>query len=80
MSNWKFSIRIRKANPNHHLVNNHATWWWHFWALKDGLEQKRFRVNLHTQLHEKALKLRVVILGNGWKQVIRNGVEGGQRA
>lgn len=30
MSHHALSIRIRPENPNHHLFNNHGTWWIHF--------------------------------------------------
>ena len=54
MSNWSLSVRVRKNNPDHHLFNNHGTWWCHFWAIADGIRQQRFRVNLHTSSRTEA--------------------------
>lgn len=35
-------------NPNHHLWNNHGTWWFHATVLHGGIRQERIRRSLHT--------------------------------
>ena len=80
MSNWSLSVRVRETNPDHHLFNNHGTWWCHFWAIADGIRQRRFRVNLHTSSRSKARAKRNSILQDGWRQQIENKVNGGIHA
>jgi len=80
MSNWSLSVRVRKNNPDHHLFQNHGTWWCHFWAIKDGFRQERFRVNLHTKSRTKAHQKRNSLLRDGWKNVVSNSKEGVQNA
>ena len=41
------SIRTNAANPNHHLWNNHGTWWLHY-TLHEGLTKRRVRRSLET--------------------------------
>ena len=41
------SIRIDPANPDHHLWNNHGTWWCHY-TLHRGPRKQRCRVSLET--------------------------------
>ena len=36
------------GNPNHHLWNNHGTWWVHATVLHRGLVQERIRRSLGT--------------------------------
>ena len=77
MSNWSLSVRVRKNNPDHHLFNNHGTWWCHFWAIADGIRQQRFRVNLHTSSRNEARAQRNNLLREGWQTHIENKVKGG---
>jgi hypothetical protein len=77
MSNWSLSVRVRKNNPDHHLFNNHGTWWCHFWAIADGIRQQRFRVNLHTSSRAEARAQRNNLLREGWQTHIENKVKGG---
>ena len=77
MSNWSLSVRVRKNNPDHHLFNNHGTWWCHFWAIADGIRQQRFRVNLHTSSRIEARAQRNNLLREGWQTHIENKVKGG---
>ena len=80
MSNWSLSVRVRKNNPDHHLFNNHGTWWCHFWAIADGIRQQRFRVNLHTSSRAEARAQRNNLLREGWQAHIENKVKGGVHA
>ena len=77
MSNWSLSVRVRKNNPDHHLFNNHGTWWCHFWAIADGIRQQRFRVNLHTSSRAEARAQRNNLLREGWQAHIENKLKGG---
>jgi hypothetical protein len=36
-------------HPNHHLWNNHGTWWLHATVLYDGVRQERIRRSLGTR-------------------------------
>ena len=72
MSRWKLSVRIRSTNPDHHLFNNHGTWWCHFWAIAEGIYQKRFRINLHTRCQAVAREERDKLLAGGWQDYISN--------
>ncbi len=47
MSSTKLSVRNNPANPNHHLWNNHGTWWCHL-TLDRGETKERQRLSLHT--------------------------------
>ncbi|MBI5363116.1 MAG: hypothetical protein HZA53_08045 [Planctomycetes bacterium] len=47
------SIRIDAANPDHHLWNNHGTWWCHYTLHRGGLKRRR-RVSLETRVIEEA--------------------------
>jgi len=76
MRGWKLSIRVRNAKPDHHLFNNHGTWWCHFWAIADGFYQKRFRINLHTRSLPVARLLRDTVLANEWSEIISSEKRG----
>jgi hypothetical protein len=45
----KLSLRINPKNPNHHLFDNHGTWWLH--ATLHGMDstKQRIRKNLRTE-------------------------------
>lgn len=36
------------SNPNHHIWNNHGTWWVHATVIRGGLTQERVRRSLAT--------------------------------
>jgi len=42
------SIRIRPDNPNHHLFNNHGTWWIHYTVHQPDFTKSRIRQSAHT--------------------------------
>lgn len=46
--NRQLSIRFPGTNPNHHLWNNHGTWWCHFTEHRPDFTKRRVRLNLHT--------------------------------
>ncbi len=43
------SIRLRPANPNHHLWNNNGTWYLHYTVHPTPLTKSRVRVSLETK-------------------------------
>lgn len=51
------SIRTNSANPNHHLWNNHGTWWLHY-TLHEGPTKRRVRRSLSTDCIELARRRR----------------------
>ena len=42
-------IRIRPENPNHHLWNNHGTWFLHYTVYPTPLTKERIRRSLGTK-------------------------------
>ena len=57
------SIRTNAANPNHHLWNNHGTWWLHY-TLHEGLTKRRVRRSLETDCVALARSRRDAALTN----------------
>lgn len=43
------AIRIRTDNPNHHLWNNHGTWFLHYTIHPTPLTKERIRRSLGTK-------------------------------
>jgi hypothetical protein len=43
------SIRIRAENPNHHLWNNHGTWFLHYTVHPTPFTKERIRCSLGTK-------------------------------
>jgi len=43
------AIRIRPENPNHHLWNNHGTWFLHYTVHPTPLTKERIRRSLGTK-------------------------------
>ena len=58
MSGQNLSIRLNSDNPNHHLWNNHGTWWLHYTLHLPDHTKKRIRKSLHTQNLNEAQRLR----------------------
>jgi hypothetical protein len=44
----QLAVRIDAGNPDHHLLNNHGTWWMHYTLDLGGLRTKRVRRSLGT--------------------------------
>lgn len=49
MSKQTLSVRVNQKNPNHHLWNNHGTWWLHYTMHMGDFTKRRVRKNLDTQ-------------------------------
>jgi hypothetical protein len=43
------SIKIDSENPDHHLWNNHGTWWIHYTVHQADYTKRRVRVSLETR-------------------------------
>ncbi len=50
----RLSVRIATANPNHHLWNNHGSWWCHYTLYFADGRRRRVRHSLKTSDQEKA--------------------------
>ena len=48
MKTAELAIRIRPANPNHHLWNNNGTWWCHYTLHLPDFTKRRVRSSLAT--------------------------------
>jgi hypothetical protein len=56
------SVRLRPANPNHHLWNNNGTWYLHYTMHPTPLTKARVRVSLETKSLDNARRRRDEIL------------------
>ena len=63
------SIRVLTHNPDHHLWNNHGTWWCHYTVHLPDYTKRRVRLSLGTPSVEQARKLR--------DQILRRALKGG---
>ena len=63
------SIRVIADNPDHHLWNNHGTWWCHYTVHLPDYTKRRVRLSLGTPSVEQARKLR--------DQLLRRALKGG---
>ncbi len=52
------AIRVDAENPNHHLWNNHGSWWIHYTLHLQGHRKRRVRRPLGTRDLEEARALR----------------------
>ena len=48
------SLRVDPANVNHHLWNNHGTWWLHYTLHLPDYTKRRIRKSLSTRSLETA--------------------------
>jgi hypothetical protein len=60
--NMKLSIRTNPANPNHHLWNNHGTWFVHYVVHPTPITKERVRRSLGTKSLDEARRLRDAVL------------------
>ena len=54
MSTATPALRVDPANPNHHLWNNHGTWWLHYTLHLPDYTKRRIRKSLSTRSLEAA--------------------------
>ena len=58
------SIKIDSENPDHHLWNNHGTWWIHYTVHQSDYTKRRVRVSLETRDLREARNRRNSILNH----------------
>ena len=65
------NIRLNPANPDHHLWNNHGTWFIHYTLHRSDFTKQRVRTSLRTgdrqaarQRRDECLTLLGAALGN----------------
>ncbi len=56
------AIRVHADRPNHHLWNNHGTWWCHYTVQPTPQTRRRMRISLGTKDLEEARELRDLLL------------------
>lgn len=56
------SVRVNQENPNHHLWNNHGTWWFHATVHAHGHRKERLRLSLKTKDQGEARRKRDRVL------------------
>ena len=54
----QLAIRVNPANRDHHLWNNHGTWWCHFTLHLPDCTKRRLRRSLRTACLDEARALR----------------------
>ncbi|MCH7228738.1 hypothetical protein [Haloferula sp. A504] len=57
-TNIQISTRQRTAGINHHLWNNHGTWWFHGTVHLPNGTAERVRTNLRTKCVQEARRKR----------------------
>ncbi|MCG3147238.1 MAG: hypothetical protein PCFJNLEI_00676 [Verrucomicrobiae bacterium] len=61
------AVRVNTANPNHHLWDNHGTWWMHYTLHLPDFTKQRVRQSLATHSVETARRRRdAVLAGKLW--------------
>jgi len=61
------SIRVPSHNADHHIWNNHGTWWCHYTVHLPDYTKRRVRLSLGTPCVQRARKLRDKVLANAAK-------------
>ena len=64
MSPVTLSVRVNQENPDHHLWNNHGTWWLHYTLHLPDYTKRRIRKSLATHDLGQARTLRDELLAN----------------
>jgi hypothetical protein len=54
----QLATRVNPANPDHHLWNNHGTWWCHFTVHLADFTKQRIRRSLNTNDVTQARQIR----------------------
>ena len=56
---------MARSNPDHHLWNNHGTWWCHFTLHLPDFTKRRVRCSLATRSLPEARQRRARVLASG---------------
>ena len=62
MSPATLSVRVNRENPDHHLWNNHGTWWLQYTLHLPDYTKRRIRKSLGTHDLGRARALRDELL------------------
>jgi hypothetical protein len=62
MATFDLSVRIAPGNPDHHIWNNHGTWWCHYTIHRPDFTKHRVRVSLRTRAKGVARRKRDALL------------------
>ncbi len=54
----QLSVRVSASNPDHHLWNNHGTWWCHFTVHDPDYRKQRVRRSTGTRHLGEARQIR----------------------
>lgn len=70
MNKPSLAVRVNKLNPNHHLWDNHGTWWLHYTLHLPDFTKHRVRQSLatrcvHTARRRRDAVLTVVLVSQG---------------
>ena len=58
------SVRVNRKNPDHHLWNNHGTWWLHYTLHMADFTKRRVRKSLGTHDVDEARTRRDELFAN----------------
>jgi hypothetical protein len=58
------ALRVAPENPDHHLWDNHGTWWCHFTVHLPDYTSQRRRVSLRTRDRGEARRRRDALLAS----------------
>ena len=75
MSNATLSVRVNRGNPDHHLWNNHGTWWLHYTLHLPDFTTRRIRKSLGTHDLDQARERRddlFATIETEWKDINLN--------
>ncbi|MBC8324151.1 MAG: hypothetical protein H8E27_00765 [Verrucomicrobia subdivision 3 bacterium] len=64
MKTHTLSVRVNRKNPDHHLWNNHGTWWLHYTLHLADFTKRRVRKSLGTNCVNEARTRRDVLLAD----------------
>ena len=73
MSHPRLAVRINRTNANHHLWDNHGTWWMHYTLHLPDFTKRRVRQSLGTRCVKTARGRRDAVLAVPRHQPPRNG-------
>ena len=73
-------IRVRPENPNHHLWNNHGTWFLHYTVHPTPFTKERIRRSLGTKDLSVALERRDAFFNQLATEAAKSGHSGVRKA
>jgi hypothetical protein len=61
-TSYASAVRVNHQKPDHHLWDNHGTWWCHLTLHLPDFTKSRLRISLDTKDLEEAKVLRGLLL------------------